>query len=192
MAESAKEIEIKLRLASPDEGKRRIAAAGFAIVRPRIFEVNFLLDTSAGVLSTRGETLRVRERGGETILTYKGPVEERSRHKTREEIEMTAAGQAGALLRIFARLGFGATYRYEKFRTEFARPAESGVVMLDETPIGTFLEIEGAGDWIDLTAARMGFSEKHYVNDSYSALHRRHCLEAGREIGAGMIFEGNT
>jgi adenylate cyclase class 2 len=186
VAASGRETEIKLRIGSAGEARKRIEAAGFEIFRPRVFEANLLLDTPSASLQTAGETLRVRERGGETILTYKGPVE-LDRHKSREEIE-TSAGEAPALLAILARLGFTPTYRYEKFRTEYVRPGEAGIVTVDETPIGCFLEIEGEGDWIDSTAARLGFSENDYVNDSYAAIFRRYCSENEIEIGAGMVF----
>ena len=178
-----------MRAASADEARQRIDRAGFEVSRARVFETNLLLDTEASQLRTRGEALRVRERGGETILTYKGRVE-LGRHKTREELE-TTAGEARVLLAIFARLGFGATYRYEKFRTEFVRRSEQGMVTLDETPIGVFIEIEGAGKWIDRVADELGFTEKDYVNDSYSTLYRRHCAETGSEAGEGMVFRVN-
>jgi adenylate cyclase, class 2 len=134
--------------------------------------------------------LRVRERGGETILTYKGPVE-RDRHKSREELE-TEAGEAAALLAILAKLGFAPTYRYEKFRTEFARAQDEqhSVATVDETPIGVFCELEGPGDWIDSMASTLGFSEKDYINDSYSQLFRTYCREAGVPVGDGMVFQG--
>lgn len=189
MAASGRESEIKLCVESAAEARRRIEAAGFEVFRPRVFEANVLLDTPSGSLVAGGETLRVRERGGETILTYKGPVE-RDRHKSREEIE-TSAGEAPALLAILARLGFAPNYRYEKFRTEYARPGEPGIATVDETPIGVFIELEGEGDWIDRTAARLGFSESDYVNDSYTAIFRRYCLESRLEMGAGMVFGKN-
>ena len=125
MAASGRETEIKLRVESAPEAAGRLAAAGFACSKPRVFEVNLLLDTPDARVRGRGEVLRVRECGGETILTYKGPAS-RERHKSREEIE-THVGEAGAILTVMARLGYEPTYRYEKFRTEFARPGEPGV-----------------------------------------------------------------
>jgi adenylate cyclase, class 2 len=183
---SGTETEIKIRVASPGEARQRIEGAGFQVIRPRVFEVNLLLDTAGGALQAGGEALRVRERGGETILTYKGPVA-RDRHKSREEIE-THAGEAAPLLAILARLGFQPTYRYEKFRTELARPGQTGVATVDETPIGNYIELEWDGDWIDATAALLGFSETDYINDSYSVIFRRYCQANKIEIGAGMIF----
>ena len=186
MAASGRETEIKLRLASPAEARERIAAAGFVESSPRVFETNQLLDTPAGLLRSRGQVLRIRQTGGQTILTYKGPAE-RGRHKSREEIE-THAGDATAILTILGRLGFEPTYRYEKFRTEFVRPGEHGVVTVDETPIGAFIEVEGHSDWIDKTASALGYSENDYVIESYATLFRIYCLENGLEVGAGMIY----
>ena len=186
MAASGKETEIKLRAGSAVEAQQRIEAAGFVVARPRLFETNQLLDTPAGLLKSRGEVLRIRQCGGENILTYKGPAE-RGRHKSREEIE-TQAGDAAALLTVLARLGFAPTYRYEKFRTEFAHPGEHGVVTVDETPIGVFVEVEGHSDWIDKTASALGYSEKDYIIESYASLFRIYCVDNDLEVGTGMIY----
>jgi hypothetical protein len=35
--------------------------------------------------------------------------------------------------------------------------------MLDETPAGVFLELEGPSRWIDRTARRLGFAESDYL-----------------------------
>ncbi len=52
----------------------------------------------------------------------------------------------------------------------------AGVVTLDETPIGVFLELEGAAEWIEQTRQRLGFTPKAYVRSSYAALYREHRL----------------
>jgi len=56
--------------------------------------------------------------------------------------------------------------------------------MLDETPLGVFLELEGPARWIDRTARALGFSESDYITDSYAELHRR---SRGGEAG-DMVF----
>jgi len=43
-------------------------------------------------------------------------------------------------------------------------------VMVDETPIGNFLEIEGDPAGIDAVAARLGFARSDYITDSYHRL----------------------
>lgn len=109
-------------------------------------------------------------------------------HKTREEIE-TGASDAGALLQVFSRLGYSVSSRYEKFRTEFSWPDHAGgVAMLDETPIGVFLEFEGSPEWIDEAAQSAGFSAEEYLLDSYSSLFRAYCNDNGLETDADMTF----
>ena len=48
-----------------------------------------------------------------------------------------------------------------------------------ETPIGVFLELEGAGRWIDRTAKTLGFSRRDYITAGYAALHAQWCREYG-------------
>jgi hypothetical protein len=56
--------------------------------------------------------------------------------------------------------------------TEYFQPGTHGIVTLDETPIGCFLEIEGAPRWIDLTARRLGFQKFDYITASYGRLYQ--------------------
>lgn len=101
------------------------------------------------------------------MLTYKGPVVP-GILKIREELE-TDAGSAERLLAILAALGFTPVFRYEKRREEFTIPG--AVVAVDETPIGTFVEIEGEAEAIHAAAARLGFSAADYVTTSYRQLY---------------------
>ena len=72
---------------------------------------------------------------------------------------------------MLSRLDFIPTFRYEKFRTEYHRAGETGVATLDETPIGVYLELEGAPAWIDRSARRLGFAESDYSTASYYGLY---------------------
>jgi len=179
------ETEIKLRTAGPSSARKLLTRAGFRVSRHRVFEVNTLFDTA--VLTLRGEQklLRVREAGGVVTITYKGPPEV-ARHKSREELEAEAA-DAAAITRVFDRLGFRPVFRYEKYRTEYRRPRSSGVATVDETPIGTFLELEGSPAWIDRTARSLSFRESDYITLSYGRLYLHWCEEQGIEP-ANMVF----
>ena len=64
-------------------------------------------------------------------------------------------------------------FRYEKFRTEFQRRGSKGIATLDETPIGTYLELEGDPQWIDRMARTLGYEEKDYITASYARLFLR-------------------
>ena len=79
-----------------------------------------------------------------------------------------------AFVEILERLGYRPSFAYEKFRTTFKSPGEDGIVTLDETPIGDFLELEGPGYWIDQTDVRLGFGPADYITSSYAALYEEH------------------
>ncbi len=175
------EIEIKLRVPSVPAAKRLLLQAGFKVTVPRHLERNLLLDTTPATLRPAAVVLRVRQANGETIVTYKGKGSTDGKHKVREELE-TGVSHHASVLAIFARLGYSPTFRYDKYRTILARNRERGHAMLDETPIGPFLELEGPARWIDRTAHMLGFNESDYVTASYGALWVEHCRAAGLPV----------
>ena len=180
------EVEVKIRLANTAGIVERLQAAGFAVSTPRQFETNTLYETSDGSIARNGMLLRLRQVGEKAVITWKGPGQA-GPYKSRPELE-TTIGSAETLDRIFGHLGYLPSFRYEKYRTEFMRAGdEAGVVTLDETPIGDFLELEGAGEWIDATAAALGFSRADYVLDSYGRLYLADCERRGVEPGH-MVF----
>ncbi|HMD49298.1 MAG TPA: class IV adenylate cyclase [Bryobacteraceae bacterium] len=183
------EIEIKLRL--PDKlAKIRHALhqAGFRIAKPRMHESNILFDNSKRTMRQHGKLLRLRRAGAHRFLTYKGPSEP-SRYKKRQEIEIDFHDGAG-LDEIFAHLGYRPVFRYEKYRTEYAKPRMDGKIMLDETPIGNYLEIEGSPRWIDRTARALGFESGDYITRSYGYLYLAYCRE--RRITPKDMLFGET
>jgi adenylate cyclase class 2 len=185
MAQSSQETEIKLAMPDPKTARRLLLAAGFRVSRPRVFEANTVFDTPGRSLRQAANLLRVREAGGTITVTYKGPFGP-GRHKSREELEVEVA-DAAAMAAIFRRLGFQPASRYEKYRTEFRQPRRAGVAMLDEAPIGVFLELEGTASWIDRTARHLGFRETDYITASYNQLYLEWCGRRGRKP-SGMVF----
>ena len=133
------EREIKLRFASPEEARAAVIAAGATPMRGRRLQEDCLLDTSDEMLRRRRSVLRIRMESGKSLLTFKGPVQP-SLMKLREELE-TVVGDGPLLLNILEELGFRVWFRYQKYREEFA--LEDVIVAVDETPVGTFVEIEG-------------------------------------------------
>lgn len=166
---SSREVEIKLPLASAAEGRRRLRQAGFALSRRRVLEENVAFDTPRQALRRQGLLLRLRTAGRRSLVTFKGPSVP-GKHKSRLEIEFEI-GDPPALQAILDGLGYRPAFRYEKYRTEYA--SGRGRAMLDETPAGTFLELEGPPAWIDRMARRLGFGEADYITQTYAELHRR-------------------
>lgn len=179
------ETEIKIRLRDVSEGRLLLQEAGFLVHVERTYEDNFVFDTADGALRQSGRLLRLRHAGGSALLTYKGPSIP-GRHKSREEIE-TSVGNPNNFQLILENLGYRISFRYQKYRSEYTRRGEPGTVTLDETPIGTFFELEGPPDWIDLTARRFGFSEKDYITASYGSLYLEH-RDRNPDAGRDMVF----
>jgi len=73
--------------------------------------------------------------------------------------------QARALLE---KLGFSLCFRYEKYRETF-RYQEAKIV-LDETPVGAFMETEGARAVISIMVTRLGFDASTRLTMSYSEI----------------------
>ncbi|MFN0170311.1 MAG: class IV adenylate cyclase [Bryobacteraceae bacterium] len=177
MAKGNHEVEIKLRVESALGALRLLRPNGFKRVRSRVYESNTVYDTADLALRTSRRLLRIRTAGRTNTLTFKG-VPVAGRHKSREELELTLS-DAAALDAILDRLGYTPQFRYEKYRTEFQRPGEPGIVTLDETPIGVFLELEGPPRWIDRTAKALGFKRQDYVTLSYGSLYLEYCKAQG-------------
>jgi adenylate cyclase class 2 len=168
------EIEIKLPVDSPDVARRRLRRLGFRAVTRRLFERNLVLDTPEQSLRRSLQLLRLRSAAGRWRLTYKNRPQKSARHKVREEIEIEIS-DGPRLVRILGRLGFRPAFEYQKYRTEFRPPRGPGKVLLDETPIGDFLELEGPAAWIDRTARELGFGPDDYILESYSVLYLDWC-----------------
>jgi adenylate cyclase class 2 len=183
------ETEVKIRIADALAARLRLDQAKFAISVPRRFEANTLYDTADLKLKAAQMLLRLREVGGESIITWKGPGVP-GPHKARPELE-TSVASLDTFDQILRALGYAPVFRYEKYRTEFKQPqtAGQGSVTLDETPIGNFLELEGMPDWIDQTAAQLGFEPAAYLLLSYGRLYLDHCAANGFEP-ANMLFSG--
>ena len=163
---SHNEIEIKFRVDDIRALERRLRKSGFRLVTRRTHELNTLYDLPAQPLRKRGELLRLRKYGTEWVLTHKAKGKP-ARHKTRVETE-TKVADGAKMEAILRALGFAPTFRYEKFRAEWSDG--QGNVVVDETPIGNFGEIEGPSRWIDRTAHLLQIQQRDYITDTYTEL----------------------
>src|ERR1051326_7892362 len=164
---SDREVEIKFQITEMTPVRHRLQEAGFRQLTPRTHEMNTLYDQKAK-LRRRGALLRLRQYGQQWTLTYKDRSKFPSgRHKSRREVESRVEnGPATAL--ILKALGLEPSFSYEKFRSEWTDG--KGHVVIDETPIGNYGEIEGPPEWIDSTAERLHISHDQYITASYAEL----------------------
>ena len=210
-----RETEIKLRITDLAKFRRalgKLGLRGAARGSRRVHEFNILFDTAGKSLMRRGQLLRIRTESPATkaqrakgknqteqaTLTFKGPVGKRGKgsgsgghHTVREELELEVSDRE-ALASIFQGLGMRPWFRYEKFRTTYHLPkaqrwAKNLVIDLDETPIGTFVELEGPANAIDRAAKALGFAKRDYIVANYFVLYLAECRRRGEEPG-DMLF----
>ncbi len=171
MDPSNREVEIKLRFESPERARALLGRLGARERRPRAFEDNAVYDDGAKTLKRSGRLLRLRRAGDSTLLTYKERPDDAtgSRHKVRDEIE-TPVRDFAAMHEILTRLGYRTVYRYQKYRASYE--LDGVEVSLDETPLGCFVELEGAPEAIDRVAVRLGCGPESYITLTYRELQR--------------------
>lgn len=217
----AHEREIKLKIEDLKGFQRLLKKLGAQPVgngSGRVHEENVIFDTPQGGLAKHGQLLRIRTETPEgrgnskksqpkprVVLTFKRPVvhpagsdaehSSDGSHKVREEIEMEVT-DAATLTTIFEGLGMSGWFRYEKFRTTFRLPATKAwarglLIELDETPIGTFTELEGPAPAIDRAAAELGYSKRDYVLKNYLTLYIEECRRRG-EQPVHMLFRAGA
>jgi adenylate cyclase class 2 len=190
-----REIEIKLAYSgTPESARAMLEQHGYTLTEPRTLEADQVFDR-ARELRDSDQLLRLRQTRRQTreqtqdraLVTYKGPGA-KGIHKSREEIEFDVSDPEAFAL-VLERLGYYPSFRYEKYRTKFASAGEPGFITIDETPIGVFLELEGAPEWIDQTAARLGYPPATYLTCSYASLYREFRLAHPGE-SENMTFSG--
>jgi len=165
---SSNETEIKFRITDLEGLRSQLRRLGFEEVTPCTHEMNALFDLPGRPLRARGDILRIRKYGESWVLTHKAKAAGNSGpHKVRVETE-TRVEDGEKMEAILRGLQFEPVFRYEKFRAEW-KDGE-GHVVLDETPIGNFGEIEGTAEWIDKVAQDLGIGPSDYLTDTYAGL----------------------
>jgi len=211
------EIEIKLPISKPKVFLRLLAKLGAKPISPRVHERNLIFDTPDGGLAKHGQLLRIRTESpapaGKAkgkkpsaksaaeryLLTFKSPPEQMAIlpaatpgcHKVRDELE-TVLTDADALRKIFEGLGLRGWFRYEKYRTPYKLPARHKwakdlLIDYDETPIGTFIELEGSHHAIDQAAKLLGFHPRDFITKNYLVLYLDDCKRRG-QTASHMLF----
>lgn len=161
------EKEIKLRFPDPSAARMAVEASGARLLVQRAFEDNVLFDRR-GEVRGAGCLLRLRTvAGGAPVVTFKGTRSIEEGVKSRIEIE-TTVGDAGAFRRILEGLGYTPVFRYQKYRETWEWG--DAHVLVDETPIGVFVEIEGPLATIHDAARSIGAGPRDYIVASYAEL----------------------
>lgn len=187
-AMQAAEIELKFSVQDIRALRSAANAIGFTLVTERTFESNVLYDSVDRLLRARTQILRIRHYGDRCTVTHKRVADGGDgdlRYKTRIETE-SAVEDGDALAEIFTQLGYGPVFRYEKFRTEWEM--EGGHLVLDETPIGVWAELEGQPLWIDTMLEKLGVAAESRTTESYGRIFLRWKAETG-SLAENLTFD---
>ena len=169
------EIEVKIKIESTgiEDFREKIIENNFRLISPRYLEHNIVFDTPDKKLKTNNFLLRLRKKGNKSTVTFKRPVKKSfssAYYKIREETEVEVLDFEN-MRRIFLGLRYEPVFVYEKYREVFQKGNVR--LMVDETPIGNFIEIEGMEKDIDRAARELGYSKSDYIIDNYRSLFRK-------------------
>jgi adenylate cyclase class 2 len=168
-------IEREVKFLVSDFYTLRAALAGMGAVKEAaFFEDNIIFDDEQETLRRGEKVLRLRKSDRAT-LTLKTPVEspelpasQEPRYKVREEYEIDISDFETAE-RIITGLGYRKTFRYQKEREVYTLGATS--VLLDHTPIGDYVEIEGDESAIEELCRRLNLSLEEGITKNYMTLY---------------------
>jgi len=161
------EREIKLYVRDLEVLAERLVGLGAELVRPRVLEQNFRLDTSDHDLRNHGKLLRLRL-DDRARVTFKGNAHFEGSVIARTEIEFAVDDFDKARM-LFEALGYQVVACYEKYRREY-RLGEV-LVMLDELPFGDFIEIEAPSNpLIEDAVQRLGLNTACGIGTNYLGL----------------------
>jgi adenylate cyclase, class 2 len=181
-----RETEVKFRLQERAVFEMRLLALG-ARCEGRERERNILFDDSAGTLRKRGNALRLRTTEKGALLTYKGKTSLSRGVRTRLELE-SGVNAPDRIAALFVELGYAPRFTYDKRRTtwRFTDP-DRPVVVVDETPLGLFAELEGDEKAVRELAEELEVPESSFIPDSYVALWMK-AREENPSLPADMVF----
>jgi len=173
------EIEAKFYVKDLKQIEARLHHLNARLIQPRIHETNIRFDTPNQDLRREQRVLRLRQ-DDKARMTYKGASKNEQGVLNRTEIEFVVEDFEKAR-RLLEALGYEKSLFYEKYRTTYE--LDKTHIMLDELPIGSFIEIEGESiDAIPEIGRKLGLRWDTAISTSYSALFERVRTAKGAQI----------
>jgi adenylate cyclase class 2 len=167
------EREVKFLVSDFSLYREALAKLGAARISA-FFEDNIIFDDLQGSLRRGEKVLRLRK-GDRATLTLKIPVKnlelsagQESHYKVREEYEIDISDFETAE-RIVIELGYRKIFRYQKSREVYT--VGQTTVLLDHTPIGDYIEIEGDESGIEDLCDKLNLSLEKGITKNYMTLY---------------------
>lgn len=175
-----REIEVKIRIDNLKEVREKILKLN-AEQKGRSFDEDVYYDFDDGRIRNADKVFRLRNN---KIVAFKGPQMGKN-VMDREEIEMELDGDK--FREIMSKIGIKPIRKKQKYRETFK--FKEGEVVIDETPIGNYLEIEGPEEFIIDITKKIGFSEKDHIIKTYSQLAKEYYKKEGIHFDGNMVFK---
>lgn len=170
MSASGQETEAKFYVRDLSRIKSRLEELSAHLLQERVLETNIRFDLPGATLRADGRVLRLR-RDTDVRFTYKSASKNEEGVLSREEIEFVVE-DFGKAKRFLEALGYQKLVYYEKYRTTYE--LNGTLVMLDELPYGSFVEIEGETvESIRVIANQLRLNWESAIATSYTALFDR-------------------
>jgi adenylate cyclase class 2 len=164
---SGQEIEVKFYVIDLNRIHQKLMELQAQVVQERVFETNLRFDQPDRSLQKQRQVLRLRK-DTQNILTFKGAEEEDQAVSVRQEIEVLV-DDFETTRHLLELLGYRVFMEYEKYRSTYSY--HDCLVVLDELPYGSFVEIEGPdGKTIQKAAKALKLQWETRVTGSYIAL----------------------
>jgi adenylate cyclase, class 2 len=155
MADNGQEIEAKFYVRDLKRIQMILQDVHARLIQERVLETNIRFDRPDLSLRVERRVLRLR-RDTEARLTYKGPGKNNQGILSRREIEFVVEDFEKAKQFLEA-LGYQKLVYYEKYRATYGW--DETLIMLDELPYGSFVEIEGKS-----TESIRGIADQLHLN----------------------------
>ena len=160
------EIEVKFFLPKSHTVRERLVDMG-ATFTGKVFEINRCFENEARTFRGQDILLRLRK-DRKTTLTFKAPPKQSDNNfKVYQEVEVEVDDFDTCQV-ILENLGFHPEQTYEKWRETFVLADTK--LLIDTTPYGIFLEIEGSKSNILDLAGRLGLKWEERILLNYLAI----------------------
>jgi adenylate cyclase class 2 len=180
------EIEAKFYVTNLKKMEMCLQDLDAHLIQPRVLETNIRFDLPDGSLTAERRVLRLRQ-DTKARMTYKGIGSNEQGILNRNEIEFVVDDYDKAKQLIEA-LGYQQAFYYEKYRTTYE--LDECHIMIDELPIGNFIEIEGESiQSIQAFAKKLNLKTETAVPASYHMLFKAYCEKHAELDSSNLSFD---
>jgi len=168
------EIEVKFEISNIrkiQQGLKKIGAKKIS----KVLQQDISFDDENETFMKQDKLLRVRKEGDNVILAFKSK-KKKARFKEAEEIEIKVS-DFKKTKGILKRIGFYPMGEFRKTRERW--DFKNSEILIDQTALGNFLEIEGTKKEIEEIIKLLELDSKKRSSKTYHELYKEYCKKKG-------------